>query len=418
MNQADSQRRILVIGAGIVGICCGLYLQRAGFAVTILDRDGPGETTSFGSAGNLGGNAHFAIPNIVRKLPGMLLNRNHPMALLWRDAPTLARWLRLYIPGAESRRVAEISAAMAALNAGIFDTYDDLLADSGETAMVQKRGRLFVWSTEEGYQRDQYGLAFRRRVGIELNDLTGAQAREMEPALGGIVQRAVFAPNAGHIINPHRFVNVLARLFTAKGGVIGKETVRGVTFTADDAPVVITEADRHQPDQVVIAAGFWSRDLASQLGDHFPLVAERGYHAMMPRPGVTMRIPTLWEERKVIFTPMEHGLRASGIAEFVAREAAPRYRYADRVKRTAMALLPGLNDADSTQWMGMRPVLPDYLPVIGRSTRHPRVIYAFGHGHSGYNTGPATGRLVGNIASGRAPNVDIAAYRADRFRGG
>ena len=147
------------------------------------------------------------------------------------------------------------------------------------------------------------------------------------------------------------------------------------------------------------------------MAARIPLVAERGYHAMMPEPGVAMKVSTLWEERKVIFTPMEHGLRASGIAEFAVREAPPRYALAERLKRSALVLIPGLRDTGSTQWMGRRPVTPDYLPVIGRAPRHPRVIFAFGHGHSGYNLGPATGRLVGEIAAGRTP----APYRPDRF---
>jgi len=146
-----------------------------------------------------------------------------------------------------------------------------------------------------------------------------------------------------------------------------------------------------------------------------PLVAERGYHAMMPEPGVTMKISTLWEERKVIFTPMEHGIRASGIAEFSASEAPPRYELAERLRRSARDLIPGLNDAHYTRWMGQRPVTPDYLPVIGRSPRHPRVIFAFGHGHSGYHLGPSTGSLVSMIAAQRTPNIDIAPFRPDRF---
>jgi hypothetical protein len=97
---------------------------------------------------------------------------------------------------------------------------------------------------------------------------------------------------------------------------------------------VITEAGRHRAKHIVLAAGVWSRDMAARLGTTIPLVAERGYHTMMPDPGVAMKISTLWEERKVIFTPMEHGLRASGIAEFAVRDAPPRYALAERLKRS------------------------------------------------------------------------------------
>jgi D-amino-acid dehydrogenase len=258
-------------------------------------------------------------------------------------------------------------------------------------------------------------LAIRRQRGIHLDELSGDQVRELEPALGPIVRRGVYAPNAGHIVNPHRLVTTLAALLREKGGEIRRESVRTIEFAGDGKPIVVTDQGPREADQVVLAAGVWSRNLAAGFGTSIPLVAERGYHTMMPEPGVAMKVSTLWEERKVIFTPMEHGLRASGIAEFAVREAPPRYALAERLKRSALVLIPGLKDAGSTQWMGRRPVTPDYLPVIGRAPRHPRVIFAFGHGHSGYNLGPATGRLVGEIAADRTPNIDIAPYRPYRF---
>src|SRR5262249_14709408 len=151
--------------------------------------------------------------------------------------------------------------------------------------------------------------------------------------LGPIVLRGAYAPNAGHIVNPHRLVTTLATLLREKGGQIRRESVRDIEFAADDTPTVVTDKGRHLADQVVLAARVWSREFAMRLGCRIPLVAERGYHAMLPQPGVAMRISTLWEERKVIFTPMEHGLRASGIAEFAVRDAPPRYALAERLKR-------------------------------------------------------------------------------------
>jgi D-amino-acid dehydrogenase len=415
MSTAGAEPKIVVIGAGIIGICCALALRDNGFAVTVLDRDGPGEATSFGAAGNLGGNAHFAIPGLIWKLPRMLLDPQHPLSLRWRDLPELIAWFRRYSSYAPAEHAARISKAGAALSAGVFDAYDTLLRESGAQGLVTKRGRLFVWSTEAGWRKDQYGLDIRRQRGIHLDELSGDQVREMEPALGPIVLRGVYAPDAGHIVNPHRLVTTLAQLLRDKGGEINRESVRDIELDVDGAPTVVTDRSRHPADQVVLAAGVWSRDFAARLGTRIPLVAERGYHTMMPQPGVAMKISTLWEERKVIFTPMEHGLRASGIAEFAVRDAPPRYELAERLKRSALALIPRLSEADSTQWMGRRPVTPDYLPVIGRAPRHKRVIFAFGHGHSGYNLGPATGRLVAEIAADRTPNIDIAPYRADRF---
>jgi D-amino-acid dehydrogenase len=331
VSAAAGEKRIVVLGAGIVGICCALALRDNGFAVIVLDKDGPGEGTSFGAAGNLGGNAHFAIPGLVWKLPRMLLDPQHPLSLRWRDLPELIAWFRRYSSYAPAEHAARISKAGAALSAGVFDAYDTLLRDTGAKDIVTKRGRLFVWSTEAGWKKDQYGLQIRRQRGIHLDELSGDQVREIEPALGPIVLRGAYAPNAGHIVNPHRLVTTLAALLREKGGEIRRENVKDIDFAADDTPIVITEQNRHLADQVVLAAGVWSREFATRLGTRIPLVAERGYHAMLPQPDVTMKISTLWEERKVIFTPMEHGLRASGIAEFAVRDAPPRYALAERV---------------------------------------------------------------------------------------
>src|SRR5271154_5629482 len=230
---ATDEKRVVVIGAGIVGICCALALRDNGFGVTVLDKDGPGEATSFGAAGNLGGNAHFAIPGLIWKLPRMLLDPQHPLSLRWRDLPELIAWFRRYSSYAPAEHATRISKAGAALSAGIFDAYDTLLRDAGAQGLVTKRGRLFVWSTEVGWRKDQYGLEIRRQRGIHLDELSGDQVREMEPALGPIVLRGVYAPDAGHIVNPHRLVTTLAQLLRDKGGKISRESVRDIEFGAN-----------------------------------------------------------------------------------------------------------------------------------------------------------------------------------------
>ena len=415
-DEKNTNKDVLVIGAGIVGVCCAVYLQRAGFRVTIIDRGEPGRGTSFGAAGNLGGNPHFAIPGLIWKLPRMLLDPMHPLSIRWRDLPALAAWFRRYLLFAEPARAKAITKASAEIGSRVFDDYESLLGEAGAPDLLTRRGRLFVWTTEDGFQRDQHGLEVRRQHGIALQELTGAEVRELEPAIGPTVKRGVYTPDAGHLLNPLRVVSVLTDIFLKKGGRFLKENVRDVAIDADGCPRVRTDAVTHAPEQLVLAAGIWSKPFAERLGTKVPLVAERGYHAMMPEPGVEMKISTLWEERKIIFTPMEHGIRASGIAEFSASEAPPRYELAERLRRSALDLIPGLNDAHYTRWMGQRPVTPDYLPVIGRSPRHPRVIFAFGHGHSGYHLGPSTGSLVAMIAAERAPNIDVAPFRADRFQ--
>ena len=406
---------MIVIGAGIIGVMCALYLQRAGFRVTVLTREPPGEACSFGAAANYGGDAQFAIPGLLWKLPGMYLDPRHPFTARLRDAPTLVPWFLRHLQASEPATAAYIAAAVASLRRDVYGCYSALLDELGARDLISKRGRLFVWTTEEGFAQDQFALDRRRKQGISLRILNGGEVRELEPALHPDVKRGAYVADAGHIANPHRLVTTLARAFVERGGEIVQATVRGLDGSRADRVDVSTDRGAYAADQIVVAAGVWSKQLAAMAGASIPLVAERGYHAMLPHPGIAMTISTLWQERKVIITPMEHGVRASGIAEFAATGAPPRHRFAARLRRTAIELLPGIDAGDATTWMGPRPVTPDYLPVIGRSVRWERVIFAFGHGHGGFHLGPVTAELIGDIALNRSPKIDIGPFSPARF---
>ena len=136
---------------------------------------------------------------------------------------------------------------------------------------------------------------------------------------------------------------------------------------------------------------------------------------MLPEPGVRLRQPVMWSDRKVIATPMEHGLRISGIAEHAGLDAPPDYRLADLVVERARELIPALRSEGASRWMGHRPSTPDSLPVIGRAPKHPSVLLAFGHGHTGLTLGAITGKLIAEMAANRPTSVDVTPYGPERF---
>jgi len=168
-------------------------------------------------------------------------------------------------------------------------------------------------------------------------------------------------------------------------------------------------------ERLVVAAGVWSRRLAAEVGDRVPLVAERGYHATLPAPGVQVRHMILYPAQGFVITPMAMGLRLAGTVELASVERPPREARARVLIAKARRLLPGLDDAGARLWMGHRPALPDCLPVIGRSPRADNVCYAFGHGHLGLTWAPTTGRLIADLLCGRRPAIDLRPYRVERF---
>ena len=409
---------VIVVGAGIVGVCSALCLQREGLRVTIITRDAPGEACSFGNSGGIGGGvsvAPLSLPGIVGKAPKMLLDPKHPLSVRWGYFPAMIPWFARFARASAPDRVERISDARASLFAVGTDSYAPLLEAAGATDMVRNRGSLNVYESRESMMGAGVGREYARRRGFVFEEIDGDEARRRNPALGPKVACAVFFPDHAQTINPHRLVQVLARRFAADGGVLVSDQVTGFLFAADGAPSVRTRGGEYGAANVVIAAGVWSKALARMLGTRVSLEAQRGYHVMLPNPGVDARIMTTLADRNLVMSPMEHGLRITGIAEFAHPDAAPDYAHTDRILAQAAEMVPGLRTEGATRWMGPRPATPDSLPVIGRAPRHDKVVFAFGHGQNGLQMGAITGKLVAELVAGRPPSVDLAPFRADRF---
>ncbi len=407
----------VVVGAGIVGTCCALYLQRAGLAVTLIDRDGPGEGCSSGNAGNLGNGSCVpaSLPGTVSKVPAMLLDPMHPLSIRLRRFPTALPWLIRFARAGRIKRVEEIADALNSLQSRLYDSYAPLIADAGADNLIRKNGKLFVYESRAAFDGDSLGLDLRRRRGVELEELDGDDLRRMEPALGPNVVRGLFQKDTGHTVDPLRLTQALVGSFAANGGVVVRERVIG--FDRDGGTVcgVVTDTEVHNASTVVVAAGAWSGRLIAPLGYRVPLESEGGYHVMLPEPGVNLGMPFLACERKVIFTPMADGLRLTGIAEFAGLDAPADYRRADVIVHHASQMLPGLNAEGGKPWRGHRPSTPDSLPVIGPSPRHPNLFFAFGHGRLGLGLGAITGRLVAQMATSQPTDVDPTPFRYERF---
>jgi D-amino-acid dehydrogenase len=417
-NHSMDPGRAVVVGAGIVGTCCALYLQRAGMAVTLIDRDDPGEGCSSGNAGNLGSGSCVpaSLPGTLPKVPAMLRVPLHPRARRWRRLPAALPWFVRFVRAGRPDRVEAIADALHSLQWRLFDAYAPLVADAGAEDLIQRDGKLFVYESRAAFEGDVLGVELRRRRGIVLEDLDGDGVRRIAPALGPNVACGRFQKGTGHTVDPLRLVRALAECFAANGGAFLNERVTGFDRDGDAVRGVVTDAGVRRAPIVVLAAGAWSGRLAAQLGYRVPLESEGGYHVMLPEPGVRLGIPILACERKVIFTPMAGGLRLTGIAEFAGLDAPADYRRADVLVGHGRQMLPGLNVEGGKRWRGHRPATPDSLPVIGPAPRHPNLIFAFGHGRLGLGLGAITGRLVAQLATGQPTDVDSAPFRYERFR--
>jgi D-amino-acid dehydrogenase len=417
-SQVQGPRHVAVIGAGIIGVCTALYLQRDGHRVTLIDRAGPGEGASKGNASVIAGEScvPVATPGILKRVPGMLLDPLGPLALRWSYLPKLAPWLWQFVRASPPERVEAISVALRALSAQALESYWPLIRSAGVQDMIRRTGWLIVYETDAKFQGAQEDLEIQRRRGVEYRILPPEEIRQLEPSLAPIFKHGIYHPENAYVTDNFRLVQVLAEDLVRNGGKLVKEEVTGFAYdTAGHPNAVVTSAGRHDADAVVVTAGAWSRSLCRQLGHNPLLDTERGYHMMYPNPGVAPRMPICSGEYTFVATPLEQGLRLAGTVELGGLEAAPDYARARIIAERGRRMLPGLNETGGVPWMGFRPSMPDSLPVIDRSSKHPNVFFGFGHGHLGLTLAGVTGRILSDIVAGRDARLDLAPYRIDRF---
>ena len=418
---------IAVIGAGIIGACVAACLQRDGHAVMLVDPDEPGAGASSGNAGMLSTSSIIPVgmPGIARKVPGWLLDPHGPLTLRWRYLPAIAPWLLRLLRSATPDKVELQARALRSLLQSSLENYRPLVADAGAGHLVHQRGTLYLYASEQSWRADALNTAIRRRNGIRIDDVVGADLRALEPDLAPAFTHARLVRANGHVSHPRALVQALVAHAASGGARVLRECVRGFEHNGAQVTAVLTGEARHAVRGVVLSCGAWSRTLATELGDRVPLDTERGYHITIANPEKGPRTPTLYVDGNVGVTPMDMGLRFTGTVELAGLQAPPDWRRADGLLDKARALYPGLVPASATtvadasgrvtRWMGFRPSMPDSLPVIGPSSRFGNAWYAFGHGHSGMCAASTTGRLIADLVAGRAPCIPSAPFSAQRF---
>jgi D-amino-acid dehydrogenase len=383
-----------------------------------VDRDPEGDKASYGNAGGIAVTevVPAATPRVLSRVPGWLLDPLGPLAIRPAHAISLIPWLLRFGRASERGEFERISRALGTLNASIYDDLIPMLRVTGLLSDLHQKGALSVYETEGGYLRDSQEWQCKRSMGVVVEEMTGNEARLLEPSLGPLVQRAVLTPQWSHVSDPKTIVQGIFRWLVSHGVTIRAGSVSDIVSSSAGAPCIqLDGGEMLVADKAVNAAGAWSGILARRIGDRVLLESERGYNATLPTPGVEIERQLIFAERKFVATPLSCGLRIGGAAEFGGLEAAPNFKRSQALVALAQRYLPKLDTRGATNWAGHRPTTPDGLPVIGYSTAQPNVIHAFGHGHLGLTQAATTGRLVAELAFQQPATIDLTPFAISRF---
>lgn len=417
MNTQTPQKAI-VIGGGIVGLCCALYLQRDGLEVTLIDPAAPGDSTAKWSCGQMAISSVIPLshPGILKKIPGWLLDQEGPLALRPGALPGILPWFLRFLACARLAKVVEIAEAMTTLTRHVYEDYAPLLEACDDKSLLGQRPVVKVFDSPAGLIQQRPHLELRKSLGFRSEELDAAAIGDLEPALAGKFRHGLLLPDWRAVSDTRGFIAALTESFVKQGGtrVLG-EVKRLVELAGSASGVVLANGERYPASQVVVAAGTGSRRLFEQLGVDIPLAGIAGYQAVLPNPGVEIRHSIIYADGGFCFSPMTRGLQIGGTIEFAGPNAAPNFKRAEIILQKARRILPQLQTGDVEYGVGYRPFLPDTKPVIDRSRRLCNVFMAFGHGQLGLTLGASTGRLIADLVAGRPTAQDLSPFRANRF---
>jgi D-amino-acid dehydrogenase len=410
-------KRVLVIGAGIVGSAAALWLQRDGHQVTVVDKAGPGEGASKGNASVIAIESCIpvATPGILWDVPRYLSDPLGPLAIRWSYLPKLAPWLWRFVRASGDAQVEEISIALRALLVEALAAHKELARAAGCADIIQDTGWLGIFESDARFQSYQWDLELQKRRGVKFEVLKAEEIRQFEPSLQPIYRHAVYYPENSYVLDNSRLVRTLAEDVTRNGGRIVVDEIRDFEIGADGPKAAIGRNGRYDFDAVVVAAGAWSRVLSAKLGENVPLETERGYHVTLPHAEKRPRMPLYSGDHSFAVTPLEVGLRFAGTVELGGLELPPNPGRNEVLIKHGRRMFGALEERGRSDWMGFRPSMPDSKPVIDRGRRFKNAFFAFGHGHVGLTLGPITGKLIADLVSDRRPAIDLRPFAVDRF---
>ncbi|WP_440924539.1 NAD(P)/FAD-dependent oxidoreductase [Candidatus Pelagibacter sp.] len=407
--------KIGIVGAGIQGISNALFLQKKGFDVTIFDRENPGSpVASYGNAGHFSPYASLSLnrTDVLLDVPAMLMSSTGPLALKWNYVPKMIPWFMKFILNTTKNKMMHTAKNMHQILDLALPAYDELFDEVDIEGLVENKGILYIWNDQDLKSRE-LEINVRKELGVQQQLVNKKEIHDLEPNIKPFYHAGVYYPYARHARNPKKILLKFFELFLKKGGQFKKTDIKNIDFQGEQ-PILKTESEKFLFDKVVVACGAFSKKLTDNLDEKIPLDTERGYHVHFKNCDHLLQRPVIFSNRGFGITPMEQGLRVVGTVEFGGLKNPLSKSRIKNLINNAKYMLGDLPDHED-EWLGFRPTLPDFLPVMGPSKNHKNVFYCFGHHHLGWTLGPISGKIVSGMIAKENTNLNLAPYSSTRF---
>lgn len=385
-------KKIIILGAGIIGVTSAYFLSKKGFDVTVIERESKaGQGTSYGNGSQLSYSKTYPLSNpaTLKKLPFYLFSKKSPIHFkLGALSFDFLRWGLLFLLESTAKKAAANNEKVVKLALESRAAIREILAEHNIHFDMEQNGKLYTYTNEAEFAAAKEFIAKQNDYGLSWEFLSVDEAIAKEPALAdrrAELVGASFCP-IDEYGDCEKFSIELAKICVGMGVKFVYDTEVD-SFVVDRARMkaVVAGAQRYEADEFVIASGAASAKLAKMAGEYIPVYPMKGYSITAPAKNNAPKISITDESRRIVYATIGNRLRVAGIAEFSGHNKVIRRKVMDRLIRDASESMPEAADYSRVEeWTGLRPMTPSTVPIIGRSGKVANLSYNVGQGMLGW----------------------------------
>ena len=411
----SDKKKIVVIGAGIVGVSTALHLQEMGKSVCLVDKSRPGQETSFGNSGNIESSYVLPFsPPSLSKIPSILLGKNTSARMSFPSGLKSIPWILQFYKDSKQDTQIENGRKLRPLIECSVDEHRALMKGTNAANYLCETGRAKLHRSEASFQSSSLERDMADYYDVPYEVMQRDEFLEREPALNPVFEKAVIWSGSARLNNPGKVVEIYAEKFQKQGGEFVQGEVTSLSQQGEGWQVNTKSGAVFDTDIIVICMGPWANSLLIPLGLKIPLGFKRGYHQHFKNYS-PLKYNITDADYGYVLSDMEQGLRITTGAEFADINAEPNPIQIEQVLPYARELMDFGKAKEGDPWMGSRPCFTDSCPAIGEIKGRKGLWVNIGHGHSGLTIGPSSGRLLAEMMTGAKTFCDPTPYSPDRF---
>ena len=410
-------KNILIIGAGIVGICTSIELIKKGYSVTLMDPNEPGSQTSYGNAGVITDSSLMIInnPQLLKSLFQLIFKNQTSFRYSKSFIFSRLIWVLRFLMFSHKNHVKFAAKALRELQVLSLNTHKKLIKKTNSNNIISKPGWLKLFKTSESYKKYSLELEVLNKHKAKYTTLNTTQIEKQFPDLEVKFFKGILFKNSIRVKSPLKLSKKYFNYFLESGGKFVQESCKDLQYI-EDKWVIFSNKNKSYFDQVVVSTGPWSKNILSNLGYNIPLAWERGYHHHFSTKKKISINPAIYDvEGGFVYSSNGSDVRVTSGVELTFLDAVQNEIQINESIQKLRKIIPLNKKLIDKPWLGSRPTIIDSLPMIGKAPRHKNLWFNFGHNHIGLSTSAGSAVIISEMIQNKKTSINADPFSPKRF---